>query len=188
MAFVIEGYPRWRANGLRELFCLCGRGDTFTRTRMLANGAASISVEGSCPKCGPVHITAGDWRRTHGPDRFVRVNPMDKASVEDADLAFGNPLTYNDSRARAYGRNRYSQGEGLHGNTTTRWNLFKDRAYYKRLNQARLDVLLTYCLMQGLAMEARRQKQAATPPPPTPLLACGKKPARCVRGLRQLAA
>ena len=75
---------------------------------------------------------------------------------------FGNPLTYNDPRAN-YGRNRYAQGEGLHGSATTRWNLFKDKAYYRRLNQVRLDVLLTYCLMHGLAMEARRQKALGPP-------------------------
>jgi hypothetical protein len=123
-------------------------------------------------------VTSGDWRRVLNPDGFVRVNPKDKASVRDADLAFGNPLTYGDSRAAAYGRNRYAQGEGLHGSTTTRWNLFKDKAYHKRINQARLDVLLTYCLMHGLAMEARRQKEAAPaalvpmPPRPAPVRSC----------------
>jgi hypothetical protein len=159
MVFLIEGYPNWRANGLREIFCLCGQGDVFSRSRLLKDGSVSVAVEGSCPNCDAIRVTSGDWRQAKNPDRYVRVNPEDKASIEDADLMFGNPLTYLDSRSRAYGRNRYAQGEGLHGSTTTRWNLFKDKAYYKRLNQARLDVLLTYCLMHGLAMEARRQKE-----------------------------
>jgi len=128
--------------------------------------------------CGPIRITSGDWRRVQNPDGFVRINPMDKASLKHADLAFGNPLTYRDSRAVAYGRNRYAQGEGLHGSATTRWNLFKDKAYYRRLNQVRLDVLLTYCLMHGLAMEARRQRALAPPtcmpkrPRPAPVRSC----------------
>lgn len=161
MVMRIEGFPNWRANGLREIYCLCGEGSTFARTHLLADGSVTVSVEGSCKRCGPIRVTSGDWRRVKNPDGFVRVNPKDKASVADADLAFGNPLTYSDARAEAYGRNRYAQGEGLHGSATTRWNLFKDRAYYKRINQARLDVLLTYCLMHGLAMEARRQKEAS---------------------------
>ena len=164
MVMLIEGYPNWRANGLRELYCLCGQGDTFSRSRLLADGSVSVAVEGSCERCGSIRVTSGDWRRVKNPDGFVRVNPMDKASAGDADLAFGNPLTYGDKRAEAYGRNRYAQGEGLHGSTTTRWNLFKDKAYYRRLDQARLDVLLTYCLMHGLAMEARRQREAPAVP------------------------
>jgi hypothetical protein len=159
MVFLIEGYPNWRANGLREIFCICGQGDVFSRSHMRKDGSVSVAVEGACPNCDAIHVTAGDWRQAKNPDRFVRVNPEDEASIEDADLALGNPLTYQDSRSRAYGRNRYAQGEGLHGSATTRWNLFKDKSYYKRLNQARLDVLLTYCLMHGLAMEARRQKE-----------------------------
>ena len=161
MVMLIEGHPNWRANGLREIYCLCGKGDTFSRSRLLADGSVSVAVEGSCPRCGSIRVTSGGWRRVRNPDGFVRINPMDKASTSDADLTFGNPLTYGDSRAEAYGRNRYAQGEGLHGSATTRWNLFKDKAYYKRLDQARLDVLLTYCLMHGLAMEARRQREAS---------------------------
>lgn len=160
MVFLIEDYPNWRANGLRELYCLCGEGDIFSRSRILADGSVSVALEGSCVNCGAIHVTAGNWRRVQNPDKFVRVNPADNASVADADLMFGNPLTYKDARSKAYGCNRYAQGEGLHGNAATRWNLFKDKAYYRRINQARLDVLLTYCLMHGLAMEARRQKEA----------------------------
>lgn len=161
MVFLIEGYPNWRANGLRELYCLCGEGDVFSRSRILADASVSVAVEGSCSKCGPIRVTSGEWRQVKNVDKYVRLNPMDNADINDAELTFGNPLTYNDKRSEAYGRNRYAQGEGLHGSATTRWNLFKDKAYYKRINQARLDVLLTYVLMHGLAMEARRQKQAA---------------------------
>lgn len=180
MVLSIEGYANWRANGLKEVFCVCGQGDVFSRAHLLSDGSVSVAVEGACQGCGPIRVTSGDWRRVKNPDRYVRVNPKDKASVKDADLAFGNPLTYNDVRAEAYGRNRYAQGEGLHGSTTTRWNLFKDKAYYRRLDQARLDVLLTYCLMHGLAMEARRERAqappACLPKKPRPAPAPGRRP------------
>jgi len=165
----LDGAPNWRANGLREIFCMCGEGDTFARPRMLANGRVSVSTECVCKTCGSASFTSGDYRRAQNPDRYVLINPRDNVDVDRADLLFGNPLHRGDKRAKAYGNNRYAQGEGLHGTATTRWNLFKDRAFYKRTAQAELDVLLTYCLMHGLAMEARRQRGHAELPPPTPL-------------------
>lgn len=165
----IEDAPNWRANGLRHIFCLCGEGETYARPRMLAEGRVSVSTECVCPTCGNASFTAGDYRLAQNPSRYVLINPRDNVDVEDADLLFGNPLHRGDKRAKAYGNNRYAQGEGLHGTTTTRWNLFKDRAYYKRVAQPELDVLLTYCLMHGLAMETRRQQGQAELPPPTPL-------------------
>ena len=168
-AIPIEGHPNWRANGLRELFCMCGGGDTYARPRMLTNGTVSISVEGKCAKCGPIHITSGDWRRAQNPDRFVMVNPNDDVEVSQTDLLLGNPLTHQDKRALAYGKNRYAQGEGLHGTAATRFNLFKDKAYYRRIDQVRIDVNMTYGLMHVLAMLTRRQRQQTAEPPPTPL-------------------
>ena len=177
----IEGFANWRVNGLREIFCMCGAGHTRARPSMKANGHASIAVEGECANCGPIHITSGDWRRVQNPNHYVRINPSDAAQVASADLLFGNPLTHSDARSAQYGRNRYAQGEGLHGTAATRWNLFKDRAYYRRINQARLDVLLTYCLMHGLAMENRRQNAQALPlPPPLPAPGTGSSAARPV--------
>jgi hypothetical protein len=172
----IEGHPNWRANGLRELFCICGEGDTFTRPRMLADGTVSVSAEGTCANCGSIHITSGDWRRAKNPDRYVMVNPNDHVDAADADLLLGNPLTHQDKRAIAYGKNRYAQGEGLHGTAATRFNLFKDKAYYRRINQVRLDVLMTYGLMHVMSMLTRRQRQQAPAPPPTPLRLAAAEP------------
>jgi hypothetical protein len=155
----IEGYPNWRANFLRELFCMCGNGDTFARPRMLADGSVSVSVEGACATCGPIHITSGDWKVAKNPRRYVMVNPNDNTPEKDIDLLFGNPLTHDDKRSAAYGRNRYSQGEGGQGSATTRFNLFKDRAYYMRVNQARLDVTMTYVIMHALAMRTRQERE-----------------------------
>lgn len=143
---------------------------------MLADGRVSVSVEGHCPTCGDIHITSGDWRRENNPDRYVMVNPKDHVDDQRPDYLFGNPLTHGDKRSEAYGKNRYAQGEGLHGTATTRFGLFKDRAFYRRVDQPRLDVLLTYCLMHGMSMEARRRKAHDALPSPVPLPQAGSAP------------
>ena len=91
--FPIEVYPKWRANGLRDVFCVYGSGRTYSRTWRNQDGSVSVAVEGSCECCGTVHITSGEWRRTQNPDRFVRIVPADNVDVKDADLQFGNFLT-----------------------------------------------------------------------------------------------
>jgi hypothetical protein len=159
--YAIEGYPNWRVNGMRELFCMCGEGNVTARPRMLKDGTVSPSVEGTCDTCGSIHITSGDWRQARNPSRYVLVDPSNARDVEEADLLFGNPLTYNDKKSEAYGRNRYSQGEGLHGTLATGWGLLKDGAHYRRRRQFSLDVLLAYCLMHGLGMKARELRDQA---------------------------
>jgi len=170
LVFEIEGYPNWRANGLRQLFCVCGQGDTFARPGLNRYGEATSATEGHCPNCGPIHITSGDWRREKNPDRFVMVNPNDDVDIRRIDWMFGHFLHRDDKRSQAYGKNRYAQGEGLHGHATTRFELFADDAPYKRIDQVRLHVLMTYCLMHGLAMECRRRKgqTEVTPGGPPP--------------------
>lgn len=169
--FEIDEFPNWRANGLRELYCMCGHGEVFSRPSVNRHGEAVAATEGRCDSCGPIHITSGDWRKVQNPSKYVRVNPRDAVNVDAADWEFGNFLTYRDKRAKAYGTARYAQGEGLHGHATTRFGLFKDRNYYRRINQARLDSLLTYCLMHAVGMECRRRRAATamSAPPPTPL-------------------
>ncbi|MGA2469937.1 MAG: hypothetical protein ABSG64_04530 [Solirubrobacteraceae bacterium] len=156
--FEIEGYPNWRANGLRQLFCICGNGDSFARPGLTAKGEATSAVEGACPTCGPIHVTSGDWRREQNPDRFVMVNPNDNVDENRIDWMFGHFLHRDDKRSHAYGLNRYSQGEGMHGHASTRFELFADGAPYKRIDPVALQVTMTYCLMHGMAMECRRRK------------------------------
>lgn len=159
----IEGAPNWRVDGLRQPFCMCGNGTVAHRFNTTLKGEARASIECACDKCGSVSLKSGDWRLVKNPSQFVRINPNDNADVEDADMALGNPLTFDNPKAALYGKNRYAQGEGLHGHATTRFNIFKDRAYIKRLDQARLDVLLPYCLMHALAMETRRRRGQGLP-------------------------
>ncbi|MGH2852615.1 MAG: hypothetical protein ACRDLF_00265 [Solirubrobacteraceae bacterium] len=52
----------WHLNGHHELFCACGQGKTMRRAEKKVNGEAVCRLEGSCPNCGPVSLTAGQWR------------------------------------------------------------------------------------------------------------------------------
>jgi hypothetical protein len=53
-------------------------------------------------------------------------------------------------------------------NSTTRFNLFKDKNYYKRLNQAKLAVLQTYVIQHAISAHYRRCVAAAAQGRPIP--------------------
>lgn len=159
LVFEIEDHPNWRANGLRQIFCMCGDGYIFARPSIKKkNGVVTSAVEGRCKTCGPIDVTSGDWRREKNPDRFVMVNRKDNVDADRIDWMFGHFLHRDDKRSEEYGKNRYSQGEGLHGHVTTRFEVFADDAPYVRIDQTALPILMTYSLMHGLAMECRRRK------------------------------
>jgi hypothetical protein len=162
--FQIEGYRNWRANGHRELYCVCGEGKTIRRINRDKNGAAIVRTEGACHHCGSITITSGKWRAVGRPKRFVRCLPGEQ---DQADWLFGNPLTFNDSLAKKLGRNRFGHGEGFHGHLVTRFGLLKGKAWYRRREQAQLDFLMVFCSMHALAMEqrSRAQDQPVTPLP-----------------------
>jgi hypothetical protein len=166
----IQGYPDWRANGHREIHCVCGKGKTTPRLSRDRKGRAVARVEGECKKCGNITITSGKWRLTEGPKRFVRPLPGEKP--ERADWLFGNPLTFNASLGRQFGKNRFGHGEGFHGHLVTRFGLLKGKSWYRRREQAQLDFLMVFSSMHALAMEQRRRagivgaggQQAQAPP------------------------
>lgn len=164
----IHGYRNWRANGHRELFCVCGEGKTVPRINQDKNSRAVVRVEGDCKNCGSITITSGKWRPASKPNRFVRCR-----SGEEADYAFGNPFTFNNSRAKAFGRARFGHGEGFHGHIQTRFGLLKHKAWYRRREQAQLDFLMVFCTMHALSIEQRKRarepvsleaKRATAPP------------------------
>ncbi len=158
-AIQIQGYPDWRANGHRELFCVCGQGKTIPRISRNKNGRAVVRVEGECKSCGSITVTSGKWRLTESPKRFVRCLPGEE---DKADWLFGNPLTFNSPIAAKFGRNRFGHGEGFHGHLVTRFGLLKGKSWYRRREQAQLDFLMVFCSMHALAMEQR--KRANAPP------------------------
>jgi hypothetical protein len=155
----IQGYPNWRANGHRELYCVCGRGKTIPRVSRDKKGRAVARMEGDCEKCGSVTITSGLWRLTENPKRFVRCLPEETAA--QADWLFGNPFTFNAPLGRQFGKNRFGHGEGFHGHLVTRFGLLKHKAWYRRREQAQLDFLMVFCSMHALAMEQRQRAGSA---------------------------
>lgn len=166
--YQIQGYPNWRANGHRELYCVCGEGKTVPRISRHKNGSAVVRVEGDCKNCGSITITAGKWRVSEKPKRFVRC-----LLGEEADYAFGNPMTFYNPRAKAFGKGRFGHGEGFHGHMQTRFGLLKHKAWYRRREQAQLDFLMVFCTMHALAIEQRKRakepvslkaKRATAPP------------------------
>lgn len=156
MRIGIHGYPNWFSNGHYELSCHCGQGKV-SKKLSVREGQAVVRSEGQCRTCGPLSITSGGWRRAQNPDQFVRCRDHERGH---ADWAFGNPLTFNDPLARLYGRQRYAQGEGLHGHLTTRFQLLKGKRWFRRADQARTDTAIVYSIMHSLAIEQRRRKAA----------------------------
>jgi hypothetical protein len=94
------------------------------------------------------------------------VNPKDAVDTDRIDWMFGNFLHRDDKRSENYGKNRYSQGEGLHGHSTTRFSLFADDAPYTR--QVVLHVTMTYSMMHALTMECRRRQGQTEARPAAP--------------------
>lgn len=154
----IQGYPNWRANGHRELYCVCGKGKTTPRLSRNKKGQAVSRVEGECKSCGNITITSGLWRLTDSPKRFVRCLPGETAA--QADWLFGNPLTFNSPLGKQFGKNRFGHGEGFYGHLVTRFGLLKGKSWYRRREQAQLDFLMVFCSMHALAMEQRRRANA----------------------------
>jgi hypothetical protein len=159
MIWQIQGYRNWRANGHRELHCVCGQGRTVRRVSQNSEGQAVVRTEGQCSTCGSITITSGKWRAARNPRSFVRCLPEEEAQ---ADWSFGNPFTFNDPLAKKFGRNRFGHGEGFHGHLQTRFGLLKHRAWYRRREQAQLDFLIVFCGMHALAMEQRKRARATS--------------------------
>jgi hypothetical protein len=160
MVWEIQGYPDWRANGHREIYCVCGKSRTFWRVSRDGNGRAVVRTEGSCSKCGSITITSGKWRAARNPRRFTRCQPEETEA--DADWSFGNPLTFNDPTSRAFGRGRFGHGEGFHGHLQTRFGLLKHKAWYRRRQEAERDFLMVFAGMHALAMEQRKRAREIT--------------------------
>lgn len=160
MVWQIQDYPNWRANGHRELSCVCGDYKLSRRVSQDKNGRAVVRVEGECKNCGSITITSGNWRAAQNPRHFVRCLPgEDKATC--ADWSFGNPLTFNDKQSKAFGRARFGHGEGFHGHLLKRFGLLKHKAWYRRREEAQLDFLMVFCSMHALAIEQRERAKAA---------------------------
>jgi hypothetical protein len=152
MRWVIDGHPGWYSNGHREVFCECGQMTYSRRMWTDADGVAKVSTHATCATHGLLNLTSGLWRRALNPDGFRLCNPGEYAS---ADLLFGNPLTYNDPMALAYGQDRFGRGEGLNGQLWTGYGLNRDKTRYRSLLEAQLDTTIVFALLVSLAIQYR---------------------------------
>ena len=160
----IRYHENWHLNGHHELKCACGQGRTMRRAERKANGEAVARLEGSCPNCGPVSLTAGQWRlygnasqKTQG---VAKVLPGEE---DKTDWRVGNPLTFHDPLSGRYGSARFGQNEGFHGALVTRFGLLREKSWHRDRRQAERDALQIFCLMHGIAKEQRRRAARATP-------------------------
>jgi hypothetical protein len=172
-AWLIDGYPNWRGNPLREPFCLCGEGRTARRMTM-RRGKAIARIVGECRNCGSICITRGQYRKGLNPNRYVRMQPGDPP--ESADWLFGNPLTYNDKLSRIYGKGRFGHNEGYNSSLANRFQICADAARrITSLTQAQIEAYGVAVAQHAIAMNYRRM--TAAPPGPVPLPAPAPPPA-----------
>ena len=104
-----QGRPRgelWHVNGHWELRCACGQAKTMRRATKRPDGEAVARLEGWCPNCGHVSLTAGEWRIANKPHRGLRAIRKALDGEGDGRWAIGNPLTFNDPLSARYGSAR----------------------------------------------------------------------------------
>jgi hypothetical protein len=162
----------WYLNGHHELFCKCGAGKTMRRASKKANGEAVGRLEGSCPNCDSVSLSAGEWRlfaSSRKTNAVAKALPDEKGKI---DWRVGNPLTYYDRLSAQYGSARFGHQEGFHGSLVTRFGLLKEKSWHRDRRQAERDVLQVFCGMHALAMEQRR-RAARSSCPSAPLTGAG---------------
>ena len=149
----------WYTDGHRALHCNCGQGELQKRFRHKQDGELVVGIEGSCPNCGPISITSGQWRfdgkRWH---KVIGANEKDKP-----DLSMGNPLTFDSPIAKAYGSRRFAVQEGVHSVLKTRFGLFRGPRRVKYAAEARLRTAMTFSALHAIA--AVQRAQAATSQP-----------------------
>lgn len=153
----IDGHPGWFANGHRELVCACGKGKVSRVVRLDAKGRAIVGVKGECASeaCGSVLITSGWWRLA-GNSQFVRCDGALRG--KDAELEFGNPLTFNDPLAQEYGQRRFNGQEGAFGSQfTQRFRLLKTKRWFYRQAQVDLEVAAVVTITHALSLERWRR-------------------------------
>jgi len=158
----IDRFRDWKANGLRELYCRCGEGVTYRRLRKLKTGEISARIEGRCARCGPIELTAGEWRRQgQTKPRFVlaAVNARD----EERDM-LGNPFTYNDKLSRHYRSQRMGHNEGFFGALAKRFSVIRDAGWYRHQREAEIALLEAFIPILALAVLRKKMRSGRAAP------------------------
>jgi hypothetical protein len=155
--YQIHGYPCWFATGHRELVCACGDGKTSRVAEIdHKTGKVIARLKGECSKCKSVLITSGLWRLSNNT-KFVKCLSHER---DEADFAFGNPLTFNDTLSAEYGHHRFTGQEGAFGSQfTQRFNLLRGKRWFYRQFQVDLEVSAVITLTHVLSLERWRRKE-----------------------------
>ncbi|MBK5233104.1 MAG: hypothetical protein JJE13_09015 [Thermoleophilia bacterium] len=140
-------YANWWVNGLEELGCSCGTGNTERLVSRRKTGAIKTALKGSCSNCGNVTITSGKWRRSQNPNR-IRV----ALDIESGEPSIGNPLNYYDPLAREYGRGRFSWNESLHATFQKRFGLLKT-CWNKTTDEVTTEFAIAFSAISILLLE-----------------------------------
>ena len=112
--------------------------------------------------CGSITVTSGEWKLTQNPSTWKKITRTLKGDAEKADLLMGNPLTFNDSVAEAYGNQRFGHNEGRYGALATRFGLIDGKRWFRRtacITQAVIDTAVrtwSGCEMPAPARARRR--------------------------------
>ena len=70
-------------------------------------------------------------------------------------------MTFNSLEAQEYGIRRFWHNEGFHGALVSRFGLVKEKRWFRRRDQARIDVAMVFSIQHAIAMEQRRRLRAA---------------------------
>jgi len=162
MRWGIAGTDAFKLNGHRELVPMCGCGTpTIARQAWIGKlGKAYTRLKGTCSTCGEtVTLTSGRKRRAQNPDSVVRKSYRDPEL--SADLAAGNPLTYNDPMSLQYGAARFSRGEGWNGALARRYKLNNKRRRFRSRRQVELETNIVFSIMVSLAIAGREHEAGA---------------------------
>lgn len=145
-------YSNWRANGHGEIRCDCGQAQLKSDIRASKSGYLTIATKGNCSNCGNVTITAGKWHSAQNPKRWVHSNEG------ESDLSVGNPLTFNDQLAKAYGADRFGFGESVHATIRRRFGMLKDESWMRDINEVEAEFAVAASAISVLLLE-RCQRQ-----------------------------
>lgn len=148
-------YGNWGANGHAEISCKCGKSQTERIFQIGKSGKLSIATRGNCDTCGNVTITAGKWRRSKNPSKYVL------ALAGGADPAVGNSLTFNDKLAEEYGCDRFGWNESIHATLHRRFGLL-NQSWMRSKIQVETEFAIAGSAISILLLERARLKQVAT--------------------------